>query len=381
VTNRVHVMTFAAVLVLAALAPAQTFSVLYRFTGGLDGGSPFAGVIQDPSSNLYGTTSSGGDYGGGVVYKVDTAGRETVLHSLGTGTDGAYPLTPVAREKAGNIYGSAYFGGSSGYGTIFKIDTAGNETTLYSFTGGSDGCYPEQGLVGSNSGTLYGTTGYCGSAGYGTVFKIDSTGKFTLLYSFAGYPSGGANPRYGHLAMDNLGNLYGVTEQGGDYGYGVLYKLSKDGKFTVLHSFAGGTSDGCTPYGSLLLDKAGNLYGTTWACGSNNYGTIWKASKKGKETILHNLAGGKSDGCDPAAGVARDPKGNLYGVAYMCGANNYGALYKLSASGKLTLLHSFDSSAGAGPTGEVLRTANGTLFGTASGGGTNNFGTVWSYVP
>jgi len=156
----------------------------------------------------------------------------------------------------------------------------------------------------------------------------------------------------------------------------------------VLHSFPGhGTSDGCEPYGSVVQDTAGNHYGTTLYCGLYGGGTIWKVSVKGKETILHNFAGGKSDGCRPYAGVTRDSKGNLYGVANACDANNYGALYKLSASGKLTLLHSFDNTDGAGPVGEVRRTAKGTLFGTTSyGAGGGNYcqdgcGTVWSYVP
>jgi len=139
----------------------------------------------------------------------------------------------------------------------------------------------------------------------------------------------------------------------------------------------------------VVQDQAGNFYGTTSECGSNNYGTIWKVSKNGKETILHNFTGGTSDGCDPSAGVARDSKGNLYGMTYVCGANNYGTLYELSASGKLTLLHSFDDTDGAYPYGEVLRTTKGTLFGTVTSGGTGDngtcngygCGTVWSYKP
>jgi uncharacterized repeat protein (TIGR03803 family) len=179
--------------------------------------------------------------------------------------------------------------------------------------------------------------------------------------------------------MDSSGNLYGVTSAGGASNNGVLYKLGKNGTFTVLHSFAGGTTDGCGPGGTVVRDTAGNLYGTS-GCGGNNYGTIWKVNKKGKETILHNFAGGTLDGCGPPAGVTRDAKGNLYGVTYGCGAHGFGALYELSASGKLTLLHSFDGSDGDGPVGEVLRTTQGTLFGTTQGGG-NGYGTVWSFVP
>ena len=393
VASRVCAMTFLVVLVLAALAQAQTFNTLYDFTGGTDGGNPYAGLIQDPAGNLYSTTSEGGDLscgsknGCGVVFKMNTAGKETVLHSF-TRSDGSGPVAPLTRDKAGNLYGTTFAGGSNGQGAVFKIDKAGSETVLYSFTGGSDGCNPYQGLVRDKAGNLYGTTESCGSSSfYGTIFKVVSAGKFTVLHVFNGGSSDGANPFYGHLTMDKTGNLYGVTGAGGASGKGLLYKLSKKGTFTVLHSFAGGTSDGCSPNGSVVQDKAGNLYGTTFGCGSNSRGTIWKVSKNGNETILHNFAGGTSDGCIPVAGVTRDSKGNLYGVATACGANTYGVLYELGVSGAITLLHSFDSSDGAWPYGEVWRAGNGALFGTTYIGGDlncnhpNGCGTVWSYVP
>ncbi len=206
-TNRVYVMTFLVVLVLAALAPAQTFTTLYNFTGGSDGWGPYAGVIQDSAGNLYGSTSLGGDsnctpgygYGCGVVFKLDTAGTETVLHTFSGSPDGTNPVGPVVRDMAGNFYGNSSYGGSSGNGTVFRIDTARTETVLYSFTGNSDGCYPWQGLVRDKAGDLYGTTSSCGSSGYGTIFKVNSAGAFTLLHSFTGRSSDGAYPYFGHL--------------------------------------------------------------------------------------------------------------------------------------------------------------------------------------
>jgi uncharacterized repeat protein (TIGR03803 family) len=375
-------LTLIVVLLLAALAQAQTFTTLYNFTGGSDGAWPYAGVIQDPSGNLYGTTFGRNGSGDGVVYELKTTGAEIVLYSFTGGSDGSEPYTPVVRDRAGNIYGTTFEGGA-GRGTVFKIDTTGDETVLYSFAGGtSDGCHPDQGLLVGKSGTLFGTTNGCGSSGYGTIFKIDSAGKETILHSFVGSPSDGAYPGRGHLAMDELGNLYGVTAMGGADNNGALYQLNGDGTLTLLHSFSG--SGGCEPQGSVARDKAGNLYGTTYSCGSNNYGTLWKVSKKGKETILHNFAGSPSDGCLPDAGVARDSKGNLYGVTSGCGAfgGNYGALYEFSASSKLPL-HSFGSSASSGavPVGELLRTSKGALFGTTVYGGTYGYGTVWSYAP
>jgi uncharacterized repeat protein (TIGR03803 family) len=288
----------------------------------------------------------------------------------------------MARDKAGNLYGTTQAGGAFGSGVVFKIDTARNETVLHSFTAGSDGWCPYQGLVRDKTGNLYGTTSSCYPT-QGTIFKINHEGNFTLLHSFTG--SDGAFPAGGHLTMDKFGNLYGVTAYGGStscsFGCGVLYELSKKGTFTVLYSFGGGTSDGCNPWGTVVQDRFGNFYGTAGGCGSSNQGTIWKVSKKGKETILHNFAGGTSDGCNPSGGVTRDSEGNLYGITYSCGAKGGGALYRLSAKGKRTLLHSFERSDGYYPTGEVLRTAKGTLFGTAPQGGGAGYGTVWSYVP
>jgi uncharacterized repeat protein (TIGR03803 family) len=385
VTQKVCLLTFLVVLVSLALAQAQTFTTLYKFTGGADGGYPDAGVIQDLSGNLYGTTEQGGDLGCatngcGVVYEVSADGSETVLHTF-DGSDGKYPITPLAQDKAGNLYGTAYLGGTAVWGAVFRIDAAGNETVLHNFTGGSDGCVPEQGLVLGKSGTVFGTTSHCGPPNKGTIFKVDSAGKFTRLHIFVGARSDAGRPVNGRLTIDRSGNLYGSTYWGGAHGQGTVYKLSRAGRLTLLYSFAGGASDGCHPYGSVVRDEAGNLYGTTYRCGSDDWGTIWKVSRKGKETILHNFTGFVSDGCLPVAGVNRDSKGNLYGVASGCAGHSYGALYELSTSGKLTLLHSFDGTDGAGPRGEVLRTPQGMLFGTSTGGGTHGYGTVWKYVP
>jgi uncharacterized repeat protein (TIGR03803 family) len=393
--NRVYVMAFLLVLGLASLAQAQTFTTLYSFSGGSDGGQPYAGLIEDADGNLYGTTTEGGDLncsadGCGVVYELNAAGTETVLHKFSGpasgGGDAARPYTPVIRDNAGNIYGTTNVGGYGGWGAVFKIDSAGNETLLYSFTGGSDGCFPLQGLVRDKAGNLYGTTSQCGAAFRGTIFKLDNASNLTLLHTFGG--PDGTGPQYGRLLIDKSDNLYGVTLYGGvrcsahNPDCGVLYEVSNKGVFTVLHKFGWHKNDGCYPVGSVVQDKAGNYYGTTTGCGSIGYGIVWKVSKdSNKETILHNFAGSPSDGCQPEAGVTLDSKGNLYGVTLECGANRYGALFELRAGGGLTLLHSFDNSDGANPYGEVMRTLKGTLFGTTPLGGIYGNGTVWSYVP
>jgi uncharacterized repeat protein (TIGR03803 family) len=382
-------ITLAVVLVLGAVAArpaqAQTFTTLYSFGGGSDGAYPYSAVIQDTAGNLYGTTESGdSDYNYGVVFKLDTTGNETVLHSFLGRLDGDFPYPPVIRDSKGDIYGTTLLGQYGNPGTVFKIDSAGSYTNLHTFAGGtSDGCEPYQGLVMDKAGSLYGTTEGCGTSGMGTVFKVDSAGNETILHNFAGGSSDGAFPYYGHLLLDKAGDLYGVTYEGGSSKYyGVLYKLSKKGTLTVLHSFAGGISDGCYPLGTVTMDKAGNVYGNTLECGTSGFGIVWKVSKKGGETILHNFAGGKSDGCYPAAGVVRDSKGNLYGNTLSCGASGYyGSLWELHLKGKLTLLHSFAQSDGAFPYGDVLRTAKGTLYGTTYYGGCCFYGTVWKYKP
>ena len=377
--TRLYVMMLMVLLVLGALAQAQTFTTIYHFTGGGDGGYPYGGFVQDKAGNLYGTTSAGGASGLGTVFKVDTAGNENVLYSF-SGSDGQWPYATVILDSKGDIFGTTYFGGSSNFGAVFKIDTTGKETVLHSFAGGtSDGCYPFQGLLLDKSGNLYGTTSACGHSNFGTIFKINKADKTTTLHHFAGASKDGAYPYHGHLVMDKAGNLYGLTASGGTVSGGALYRLDTKKKLKVLYSFAGGTSDGCYPYGSVTMDTAGNFYGTTGSCGTFSEGTVWKVSAKGKETVLHNF--GSSDGCYPYAGVTRTAKGVLYGVTGACGANGYGLLYKLSPKGKITLLHSFDGSDGADPYSEVLRTADGTLFGTSFENGSYGYGTVWKYVP
>jgi uncharacterized repeat protein (TIGR03803 family) len=237
------------------MAQAQTFNVLYYLSGS-SGIWPEAGLIQDASGNLYGTATYGGDGCGddscGVVFMLDTNGKETVLHNF-AGPDGDMPEAPLLRDDKGNLYGTTAAGGNSNQGAVFKIDTAGNETVLHSFVS-KDGCQPRQGLIMDEAGNLYGTTSACGNVahGSGTIFRLSKNGEYAVLHNFAGSPSDGAAPDYGRLTLDTAGNLYGVTFEGGNetncsnyyVGCGVLYKLSKDGKFVILHRFAGGTSDG-----------------------------------------------------------------------------------------------------------------------------------------
>ena len=371
----------------AQSAPTRTFKVLYTFQGSSDGGEPYAGLVRDSAGNLYGTAISSGAFGWGVVFKVNPSGTETVLHSFGDGSkDGRTPYGGLVRDKAGNLYGTTYEGGGigcvDGCGTVFKVDTTGTETVLHSFAGGTtDGCFPYAGLL-LKAGYLYGTTQACGASSYGTVFRLSTSGKETILHNFAGGTADGANPLYGSLLMDTKGALYGVAQYGGTSNQGVVYKLNPSRALRVLYSFAGGTTDGCNPDGTPAMDTLGNLYGTAVACGSSNMGIVWKLNQSRKEKVLHNFAGGAKDGADPIAGVTLDANGNLYGDTQYgggtgCFGTGCGTVYKVSATGKLTLLHIFVGSEGALPFGSVIRDTNGNLYGTAFLGGTPDWGTVW----
>ncbi len=369
-------LALAVALGMAVSAPftqAQTFSVLYNFGGLPDAEGPYAGLIEDPAGNLYGTTTSGGT-GYGTVYEVGTSGTETVLHEF-SGSDGELPFATVLRDKAGNLYGTTQLGGSSGLGTIFKL-SKGKLTVLHNFSGASgDGCFPYGGVIMDAKGSLYGTTSLCGG-GYGMVWKLTKKRKFSMVHGFTGGSSDGAGPSLGNLLMDKKGNIYGVTLEGGAANSGTVYQLSASGKLTLLHSFAGGTKDGCFPYGTVSMDKAGSLYGTTDVCGSAGNGIVWKVSK-GKEEVLHNFAGGSSDGSNPYAGVVLDSHGNLYGTTSVGGASGDGVVYELSAGGTLSLLHVFSGPDGNLPYGALLRDAKGDLYGTADAGGSTGNGTVW----
>jgi uncharacterized repeat protein (TIGR03803 family) len=317
-----------------ATAQTYTYEVVHTFTAGADGALPSAGLIRDLEGNLYGTTAYGGKWGWGVVFKVDTAGTETVLYSFTGAADGGRPLAGLIADSVGHLYGTTANGGSQQHGAVFKLDKTG-ETVLYSFTGAADGIRPYAGLIRDSAGNLYGTTmwgGPGGPSGSGIVFKLDTVGTETVLYRFTD-GADGARPQAG-LIRDAAGNLYGTTFHGGvktgicasSGGCGVVFKLDTAGAETVLHSFKGG--DGANPIAGLIGDLAGNLYGTTSSGGKSNRGVVFRLNKTG-ETVLYSFTGG-ADGARPYAGLIRDSAGNLYGTTVAGGGANYGAVFKLT---------------------------------------------------
>ncbi|MGA2136520.1 MAG: choice-of-anchor tandem repeat GloVer-containing protein [Bryobacteraceae bacterium] len=323
-----------------------------------------ADVTRDSAGNLYGTTDLGGTAGAGVVYKLDATGVETILYTFTGGSDGGNPVAGVIRDSAGNLYGTTGSGGKVGAGVVYKLDTAGRETS-YSFPEGADGQIASGGVIRDSTGNFYGTASLGGTANSGVVYKLDAAGHETVLYTFTGGTDGGY-PNAG-VIRDSAGNLYGTTIQGGS-GAGVVYMLDTSGHETVVYSFTGG-ADGGRPFAGVIRDSAGNLYGTTYQGGTANAGVVYELDVTGHETVLYTFTGG-ADGGNPFAGVIRDSAGNLYGTTYQGGPANAGVVYKLDSTGHETVVHSFTVADGSTPYAGVIRDSAGNLYGTTSWGGT-----------
>jgi uncharacterized repeat protein (TIGR03803 family) len=385
-----------------AAQPAQgqsyKFKILHTFHGN-DGAAPVGQLARDKSGNVYGTAIIGGigkcQGGCGTVFKLSGSGTLLWSHRF-AGTNGQEPYAGLFRDSSGNLFGTTVYGGKVnnhlcpdlyGCGLVFKLDQAGAETVLHKFVGSPNGYLPNGPLVQDAAGSSYGTTSE-GGQGYGVVFKINGTGEESVLYNFTG-GSDGCFPDAG-VILDGAGNLYGVTRQGGsdfcNSGYGVVFKLDTTGNETVLHTFGGG--DGAYPESVLLFDTHGNLYGTTTAGGGSGdcfkgCGVVFELSPRNgdwTEAVLYSFcpASGCTDGDTPIAGpLVRDSKGNLYGTTYFGGAHancnggeGCGVVFKLDTASTETVLHSFTGGAdGAAPWGGLTSDSMGNLYGAASQGG------------
>ena len=393
----------------AVSAQAQTLTVLHSFTGS-DGANPSSALIRDAAANLYGTTSSGGassncKQGCGTVFElVYSSGSYTgkVLYSF-TGQangDGAGPGTGLVMDTAGNLYGTTSLGGASGFGTVFElVDSSGSytEKVLYSFS--LEGGWPPGGLIIDTAGNLYGTTLIGGSGGAGTVFElVKSSGNYTEqeLYSFTFLNGDGLGPNPG-VVMDPAGDIYGTTAAGGnssacDSGCGIVFELVYSfGNYAtgrLLYSFSGSGGDGAGPSAGLIMDAAGNLYGTTAEGGAYGYGTAFelvKSSGDYSEKVLYSFTFPGSYGIGPA-GPIMDNAGNFYGTIGLGGASGWGTLFELvNSSGNYTekVLHNFGGFSGDGeqPQARLVMDASGNFYGTTAGGGTNLYGTAFVLNP
>ena len=422
-TLAVVAVTLMVVLVLVPSAGAGShYKTLYTFTGGTDGAYPEmrgGGPIFDANGNLYGTNDRRGNPGNwngqGAVFQLtqgaDGTWAETspyifCLEDWNVCSDGAYPGSALFFDAAGNLYGTTLLGGIGpcyndgidGCGVIFKLapnsDGTWTYTPLYKFTGGADGSLPIGRLAFDKSGNLYGTTHQGGAYGYGVIFELTPNGDGTWTEQVLHHFKIGTDGAYSYsgLVFDGAGNLYGTAPSGGALGYGTIFKLSprSDGRWSmkVLHHFTGG-KDGASPYGSVIFDGAGNLFGTTWSGGASGYGVLYKlvpnTDGSWSRKVLHHFTGGK-DGANPSTSLIFDAGGNLYGTTCYGGAYGGGVVFKASQTldgrwnGKV--LHQFTGGEDGGwPLGGGLSLDSlGNLYGTTNGGSPYGYGVVFEIV-
>ena len=361
------------------VARAQDIASLTSLSSfGGNGAYPVAGLASGSDGNFYGTTSNGGDAtGDGTIFRVTPAGGLTTLYTFTGGSDGSQPYARLVQGSDGNFYGTTSAGGdATGDGTIYKITPAGGLTTLYTFTGGSDGSQPQAGLIQGSDGNFYGTATYGGADGDGTIFRLTPAGGLTTLYTFTG-GSDGSYPVAG-LVQGSDGSFYGTASAGGDAnGDGTIYKITPAGAFSVLYTFAG--SDGYQPVGKLVLGSDGNFYGTAYEGGTSGDGTIFRMTPAGALTTLYTFTNG-SDGSQPYAGLAQGSDGNFYGETSVGGAGGNGTIFQVTSAGALTTLYTFSDGDGAQPQSGLVQGSDGGFYGTTSAGGTNGAGTIFKML-
>jgi uncharacterized repeat protein (TIGR03803 family) len=392
------------------LATAQVYTVLHTFIGSPDGVYP-SPLIRDAEGNLYGTAEAGGNNttnclrGCGMVYKVDAAGNFTVLYNFAGGSNGADPLAALTRDADGNLYGTTQGLGTFNLSVVFKLTPDGQETSFAAPIGSLDAP-----VVVDAKGNLYGMTPYGGAPncgwethglGCGTLFTMTPTGESTIIHNFAG--TDGMFPQSG-LVRDSKGNFYGAAVFGGirtcravgdgldnSPGCGTIFKVDVHGNYSVLHTFTG-QSDGAGPLG-VIIDSEDNLYGIATGGGDlegnpYGYGTVFKLdTKTGVFSVLFTrpptLSG---SGAYFASLLARDSKGNLYGAQQFGGAHNTGCLFRIDTKGNYTDLADFQEQVagknqdGFFPAGIVLGSAD-DVYGSMTMGGLEGFGTVFHIQP
>ena len=377
------------VLAVGALAAsplhAQTFKVIHSFTGGTDGSSPTAGFVINKYGAMWGTASSGGASGAGVVYRINTAGKLTPLYSFTGGADGGTPQSSLIFKNS-FLYGTASSGGANGQGVVYRVNmTTGAEKVLYSFQGGTDGSSPVGRLAMDAAGNLYGATSSGGASGNGTVFEITTKDKEIILHSFGA--GEGANPVAG-VTFDSAGNVYGTASAGGAYGNGTVFELTKSSGWTesTLHDFEL-TTDGGVPYAGLVLDGSGNLWGATTDGGdggSSGGGTLFELSPVvggWSFSTIYTLAGWGISGS--YRDVLLDASGNVYATTHCDGANNAGTVYKLTnGTWSYDELYTFTGGTdGLYSFSNLVADSKGNLYGTTRYGGADGAGVAFKVTP
>ncbi len=354
---------------------SATFSTIASFNGTV-GSSPAGPLTVTAAGDIFGTAQTGGNANGdGTVWKIVHNTSSIIdLGNFNSATTGANPRSGVYVDTAGNLFGTATNGGSTGLGTVWKLSTAGALTAVATFAG-TNGAHPQAGLYADGTGNFFGTT-TTGGAGAGTVYEIaNASTTITRLFSFG--PTNGVNPASALIA-DTAGNLFGTTPAGGVAGSGTVFEIVAGSHVvTTRASFTG--ANGSTPLAALLLDGSGNLFGTTSLGGANGVGSVFEIVS-GSNAITTLASFNTTNGANPSGKLAIDSSGNLYGTAAAGGAGSAGVVFEVvKNSNTITDLAAFNTSNGANPVSDVTIDASGNLFGVARTGGLG-FGTVFKVV-
>jgi uncharacterized repeat protein (TIGR03803 family) len=366
-----------------------------------EGSAPAGTLVQASNGLFYGTTSGGGAYFQGTIYRMTSTGALRTIYDFTGLADGSAPIAGLVQAGDGNLYGCCTQGGAGATGTIFRITPAGSFTLLYTFSAGTgsfpffvntDGDVVSSHLTVGQDGALYGAAYSGGANGLGTLFRITTSGDFSVLHTFSALDSYGNNPDgaqpEGSLTQGSDGLLYGTTQFGGANGNGTVFSISTGGAFTTLYSFSAisGTSvpsnaDGAVPASGLVAAAGGIFYGTTTFGGANGGGTIFRISSTGVLTPLYSFSP-STDGSVPVGSLALDKNGDLYGTCYRSGANYSGTVFRYSHKGTFTLLHTFGppytaNADGSQPYAGLVQGTDGRFYGAALGGGLHLSGTLF----
>jgi uncharacterized repeat protein (TIGR03803 family) len=391
---------------LVGAAGAANTTQIYSFAGGSDGEYTDTELVMDIAGNLYGTSVQGGAFGGGTVFQLAPSGSgwtHTVLYNFTGGADGGEPYKGVTLDAHGNLYGTAVTGGGGscegGCGVVYKLaNSAGvwTQSVIHAFSGGKDGSGPGSPVAFDKRGNLYGTTPTGGAKGFGVVYEMkpgaNGTWNLMVIHTFTG-GTDGLGGSASRLLLDAVGNIYGVNTVGGANGFGNVYELAPSGggkwQLTTLYSFQD-QPDGASPYGGVIFDKNGNLYGTTYYAGAKDVGTVYKLTHNNgswTESVIYSFKGG-SDGDSPISTLVTDAKGNLYGTtsdggAAKCGC---GTIFRVApGSGGVwteSAVYRFPGTPKPGfAYNGMVSDGKGNFYGATVHGGTGNDGAIYQFTP
>ncbi len=353
------------------------YTIIKSFTVNTDGGNPHGHLTLAKDGNFYGITHSGGSNGVGTIFKLTPSGTFNVIHAMNSTTGGGASYGSLTEGKDGNLYGITYNGGSFSNGTIFKIKTDGTFTVLKHLKAATDGGASQSDLIQASDNNFYGTCYNGGTLGYGTIFKISTAGVFTVVKNFS-YSTDGGNP-YDGLMQNTDGNFYGITRAGGSKGAGAIYKLTQAGVYSVIHHLDP-TTEGSTSSSVLVTGADGNLYALCNSGGANNAGTAFKVSTSGTFNLLTNF-NGASFGNAPFSTFIKGKDSAYYATTSAGGKYGFGTIVKI-CGGTTSILYSFNKNVDGGyPKGKLLLATDGNFYGMTSDGGAKNAGTVFKITP